>query len=87
MKKRVWAYVQKPHEYGIDCDLCGGGNLHWSEFDGLIWCYDCEKDTEGTDGIFDGPIMIGVCGMMGMCFDKVNIETGEIEKNACGVVA
>ncbi len=80
MKKREWMYVQKPQEYSIACDICGGNNLEWSEFDKLIWCYDCEKDTPGTGGIFDGPIPVQTCQMMGICFDKINIETKEIEK-------
>lgn len=80
IKKREWAYVQEPQVYGIACDICEGSNLAWSEYDGLIWCYDCKKDTKGTMGIFDGPVGVQACEMMGMCFDKYNIATGEVKK-------
>lgn len=82
MKKRVWAYLQNPKEYEITCDICGGTNIEWSEWEHLIWCYDCEKDTEGTKGIFDGPIMPNICALMGISFDELNIETGGIRNMA-----
>ncbi|MFA7219148.1 MAG: hypothetical protein WC119_01310 [Synergistaceae bacterium] len=84
MKKRVWAYLQNPKDYEITCDLCGGTNIEWSEWEGLIWCYDCEKDTKGTEGIFDGPIMPNICELMGISFDELNIETGDI-RNLAGM--
>lgn len=77
LKKRVECYVLKPDQFSIKCDICGGTNIHWSEYEHLIWCYDCEKDTKGTGGIFDGPIPVKVCELMGIVFDKYNIETGE----------
>lgn len=78
MKKRKEHFVQKPQVYGIRCDVCGSDNLDWSEYEGLIWCYNCEIDTKGTAGIFDGPIPINLCKMMGISFDKFNLETKEI---------
>lgn len=78
LKKRKDCFIQKPQVYGITCDICGGTNLHWSEWEYLIWCYDCEKDTKGTGGIFDGPIPLAICELMGISFDTLNIETGEI---------
>lgn len=80
MYKREFCYVLKPQEYEIQCDICKGSNLHWSEFEGLIWCYDCEKDTAGTGGIFDGPIPIGASDLLGITFDKIEIETGKLFK-------
>lgn len=65
----------QPAEYEISCDLCDGCNLSWSEFCGEVWCHDCQKDTPGNSGIFDGPISIKLCQMMGLCFDKFDLET------------
>ncbi|MCK5615838.1 hypothetical protein KAR91_78970 [Candidatus Pacearchaeota archaeon] len=78
LKKRTECFAIKPAEWGIICDICGGDNLHWSEWEGLIWCYDCEKDTKGTGGIFDGPIPMGAAELFGFCFDKIHIESGKI---------
>jgi len=75
MKKRKWVYIMKPTAYEISCDLCGGSNIEWSEFEHMIWCYDCEKDTPGNEGIFDGPIPVEVCKMLGISFDKINLKT------------
>ena len=77
LKKRTECFAVKPAEWGITCDKCGGENLHWSEYEGLIWCYDCEIDTKGTGGIFDGPIPIGTAELL-FCFDKIHIESGKI---------
>ena len=49
LRKRVY----EPARYEITCDLCGGANITWSEYEHLIWCYDCENDTAGQGGIFD----------------------------------
>lgn len=80
MEKRKWCYVQSPMVYGIECDLCNGSHIAWSEFEHMIWCFKCERDTKGTAGIFGGPIPIGAAQMMGIRFDRVNLKTGEIEK-------
>lgn len=77
---RKFCYALKPTHYEIHCDICQGSNTHWSEFEGLIWCYDCEKDTRGTGGIFDGPIPIGASELLGITFDKIEIKTGKLFK-------
>jgi hypothetical protein len=69
--KRTWHYIQHPVIYGISCDLCGGSNIHWSEWARHIWCYDCEVDTRGNPGIFDGPIPVNLCQAMGISFERV----------------
>jgi hypothetical protein len=74
LKKRKWMYVQKPYSYEIVCDKCNGTNIEWSEFEGLIWCYDCQIDTKGTGGVFDGPIPLEVAGVLGMSFDRIDLE-------------
>jgi hypothetical protein len=77
MKLREWHFVQNPTSFEIKCDLCGGTNITWSEFEKKIWCYDCKKDTKGTEGIFGGPIPVKGCMFMGISFDKINLRTGE----------
>ena len=77
MKKRKWIYIQNPKVYGISCDLCNGDNIEWSEFERMIWCYDCKKDTHGNEGIFDGPIPMGCSNLIGMNFDRIELKTGQ----------
>ena len=74
LKKRTWHYVHLPVVYEISCDKCGGTNTTWSEYEGHIWCRDCNIDTKGTAGIFDGPIPIGLCGVLGISFDRWDME-------------
>ena len=76
-RKRAQVWIMKPQAYEISCDICGGSNIDWSEFEHLIWCYDCQKDTPGNGGVFDGPIPIGVCELLGLSFDKVDMQTGK----------
>ncbi len=80
MKKRKWCYIQNPTVYEMSCDICGGRNVTWSEFEHLIWCFDCKKDTPGNKGIFDGPIALGLCAIMGIYFDRISIRTGKVSK-------
>lgn len=75
--KRTRCYIMQPYTYDISCDLCGGSNITWSEYEHMIWCYDCEKDTHGTDGIFDGPIPIQAMALLGISLDMIEIDTGE----------
>jgi len=78
LNKRTWHYVQKPVEYGIECDICNGNNLNWSEYKGKIWCYDCKKDTKGTGGVFNGPIPINTAQLLGISFDIYNMLKKEV---------
>lgn len=80
---RKWCYCQKPEVYEVYCDCCGSSNTAWSEYEGMIWCYDCEKDTPGTGGIFDGPIPLRLCKDMGISFDRIWLadeQGGETER-------
>ena len=79
-RKRKWVYVCKPEVYGMSCDKCGGINITWSEFEHLLWCYDCHVDTPGNSGVFDGPIPINAAGLMGMSLDRINLKTGKVMK-------
>jgi len=76
MKKRTWCYIMKPTAYQISCDLCSGDNLAWSEYEKMVWCFDCEKDTPGNGGIFTGPIPLEVCELLGISFDRIDLATG-----------
>ena len=75
LRERV--FILEPARYDIRCDLCGGANITWSEYEHLIWCYDCEKDTAGTGGIFDGPIPLGAMELFGLSLDMVDLKTGQ----------
>ncbi len=77
--KRTWIYAQKPTVYAIECDNCGGLNITWSEYEKHIWCFDCEIDTAGTKGIFDGPILVGLCKDMGISFDRIDLKTKQVQ--------
>lgn len=84
-KKRRWVYVCNPKVYGIACDKCSGPNIEWSEFRGLIWCYDCKVDTPGTSGVFDGPIPINAAHLLGMCFKRVSLKTQRVIREKKGL--
>jgi len=83
-KKREWVYIRKPQTYEISCDKCNGTNIEWSEFEQMIWCYDCEVDTPGNGGIFSGPIPIHVLEILGMTLDRYFIKENEIRKMIIG---
>ena len=73
VRKREWMYIQKPYEYEMTCDKCDGSNIEWSEWEHLIWCYDCEIDTKGTPGIFGSPIPVNLCKMLGITFKRIKL--------------
>jgi hypothetical protein len=79
MRKRTWIYVQKPAEYSIHCDKCGGDNIEWSEYEHKIWCYDCQIDTDGDGGIFDGPIPLMCSQLLGINFARVYLKDGIVK--------
>lgn len=79
MKKREWCYVLQPYYFDILCDQCQGTNITWSEYEHKIWCYNCCIDTEGTGGIFTGPIPIEVVYMTGIHFDRLLLESNIIQ--------
>ncbi len=81
MKKRKWVYVCNPKKYDITCDKCGKNNIEWSEYEHMIWCYDCKIDTPGTPGIFDGPIPIGVIGIFGISLNRYYLKSKAVCKS------
>jgi hypothetical protein len=82
MEKRTWHYILPPSVYDMTCNTCGGSNLWWSEYEHHIWCYDCEVDFIADDphaGVFGGFIPIHTSYMLGLVFDRFNLETGKVE--------
>jgi hypothetical protein len=79
LKKRKKCYVMPPRAFEIaGCD-CGNQNTQWSEYEGHLWCAKCEKDfIPAHGGIFDGPIPVGTCRILGIRFDEIDLETGEV---------
>jgi hypothetical protein len=62
------------------CD-CGNHETQWSEFTKHLWCARCEEDfIPAHAGMFDGPIPVKLCSMMGIVFDRVIIATGELDR-------
>ncbi len=70
----------RPTAYEISCDICGGTNITWSEWEHKIWCFDCQKDTRGSGGIFDGPIAHEVAELFGISFDRYYIKSKKVKK-------
>ncbi len=79
-RKRTHIFVQPPEVYEIaGCPVDEFHKITWSEFEHHLWCFECEQDFIPKHwGIFDGPIPIGLCGMMGISFDRMNIKTHRI---------
>lgn len=69
----------KPQSYEVFCDKCGSSNIDWSEYEHMIWCYDCKIDTLGNEGIFGGPIGWGVAALLGISFARWNIKKDRVE--------
>jgi hypothetical protein len=62
------------------CHGCGNEEPEWSEFKNHLWCNCCQVDYIPThNGIFDGPVPIGVCELLGISFDRFNLETQQVE--------
>jgi hypothetical protein len=75
--KRTCHYVQNPSTYEMECPKCGGSNIEWSEWADCLWCYSCKKDykiTIKSSGMFSGPIPIQTAELLGMCFDRWDME-------------
>lgn len=78
LQKRTSCYRQRPSVYAIAPCTCGNENTQWSEFERHLWCDKCEKDfIPEHAGIFSGPIAVNLCAMMGIRFDRVDLNTGE----------
>ena len=81
LEKRKWVYLQQPSVFDMSGCSCGNNNTQWSEYKDHLWCDVCQKDFIPEDnGIFDGPIPVKLAAMMGISFDRFNLETEEIER-------
>jgi hypothetical protein len=84
--KRTWVYVQRPSSYEIAGCKCGNADPDWSEFKGMLWCPTCLIDfVPEHNGVFDGPIPVAAAALLGMSFDRFNLETQEVERDEHGV--
>lgn len=80
LEKRKWCYVQPPSTYEMAPCVCGNTDTLSSEYKGHLWCAKCEKDfVPEHAGIFDGPIPVATSAMLGISFDRINLETNEVE--------
>lgn len=81
LTRRKWHYIQKPAVFEIAPCECGNTDTQWSEFANHLWCPKCEKDfIPSHNGIFDGPIAVKAAAMLGISFDRFNMETQKIER-------
>lgn len=78
---RKWVYTQYPEVYEMaGCPTCRNYHTEWSEYEKHLWCAKCKIDFIPEHcGIFDGPIPIGVCRLLGIKFNRINLETREVE--------
>ena len=60
---------------------CGNADPDWSEFEKRLWCQLCKKDfVPEHPGVFDGPIPMHTAHLLGVRFDRLNLETNVLEK-------
>lgn len=87
LERRTRTYVQRPKEYEIPgCQECGNSDPDWSEFKGRLWCQNCKVDfVPASGGLFDGPISVKACELLGIYFDEINLDTGTLEPDPFGV--
>lgn len=79
-EKREWMYAQPPATYGIPgCD-CGNNDCEYSEWKDMLWCDKCQKDFIPSHwGVFDGPITVETCALLGMFFHRVDLKTDHLQ--------
>jgi hypothetical protein len=80
MKLRKWHFIQPPDRFNMAGCLCGNERTKWSEFENHLWCDRCQKDfIPAHNGIFDGPIPVRTTELLGISFDRINLETSKRE--------
>lgn len=80
MEKRTWCYIQQPFDYEMAECSCGNVETQWSEYKDHLWCAKCEKDfIPEFNGVFSGPIPIMTTRLLGLNFDRFNIQTEQAE--------
>lgn len=80
MKKREWHYLLPPAAFEIRCSICSSTKIWWSEYENMIFCFDCQLDVGPTESLFDGPIPLNTCYLLGLNFDRYNLKTHQIER-------
>lgn len=83
LEKRTWYYAGRPcQDYDIPgCARCGNEDIVYSEFKERLWCAKCEIDFEPVHwGLFSGPIAWELCAILGISFDRINLETNKYER-------
>lgn len=80
LARRTWVYVMQPSAYAISNCYLEHTGIQWSEFEGHLWCEQCQKDfMPRHNGVFEGPIPLETAELLGMNFDRINLKTKEIE--------
>lgn len=81
LAKRTFHFAHPPKHFDLPPHSCGHDDAQWSEFEEHLWCSHCEVDFKPDHrGIFGGPIPINTAMMMGVCFDRVIIATGKLDR-------
>ena len=88
LEKRTDVYCERPYKFEMSgCPDCGNDDCDWSEFKHHLWCQKCNKDfIPASSGIFDGPVCVAACELIGIYFDTIDIATGEIKPGPSGVI-
>ncbi len=81
MHRRKWVYVLPPRAFEVAPCACGNVHGEWSEYENHVWCDRCQKDfIPDHYGILQGPIPMHLATLMGVSFDRINLETDTLEK-------
>lgn len=80
LEKRTHVFLQPPSHFEISGCSCGNDNTQWSEYVKHIWCDKCQIDfIPEHGGVFDGPIPVKISHMLGLSFDRLNLQTNQVE--------
>lgn len=78
--RRTFFYLAPPKDFEVAACKCGNIETEWSEHEHHLWCDKCQLDfTPEHFGVLGGPILINVAKMLGICFDRYNLETKQVE--------
>jgi len=81
LNKRKWFYLLAPGVFDLPPCSCGNPETQWSEYEHHLWCDKCNKDfVPAHNGVFDGPIPVMACALLGISFDRFNIEKNCVER-------
>lgn len=79
--KRTWHYLLQPKQFEMGPCECGNFDLQWSEWERHLWCDKCQIDfIPENKGVFDGPIPGRIAALLGMTFDRYNMDTQRVER-------